>query len=67
MQDFTIKELGELINSINKTPDATIEVTTDKAGGVTGALCGNTGLYLKITPYHSATDAAPHGKTDDDV
>lgn len=67
MQDFTIKELGELINSINKTPDAAIEVTTDKTGGMTGALCGNTGLYLKITPYHPATDAVPHSKTDDDV
>ena len=32
MQDFTIKELGELINSINKTPDAAIEVTADKTG-----------------------------------
>lgn len=71
MQDFTIKELGELINSINKTPDAAIEVTADKTGGMTGALCGNTGLYLKITPYHHATnaDAAPNSKddTDDDV
>ena len=67
MQDFTIKELGELINSINKTPDAAIEVTADKTGGMTGALCGNTGLHLNITPYHPATDAAPRDKTDDDV
>ncbi|MCX4313915.1 MAG: hypothetical protein OSJ83_08710 [Clostridia bacterium] len=67
MQDFTIKELGELINSINKTPDAAIEVTADKTGGMTGAICGNTGLHLKITPYHPATDAAPHNETDDDV
>lgn len=29
--------------------------------------CGNTGLHLKITPYHPATDAAPRDKTDDDV
>lgn len=69
MQDFTIKELGELINSINKTTDAAIEVTADKAGGVSGALCGNTALYLKITPYHLATPAPtkPNGETDDDV
>ena len=67
MQDFTIKELGELINSINKTPDAAIEVTADKTGGMTDALFGNTGLHLKITPYHPATDAAPRDKTDDDV
>ena len=60
MQDFTIKELGELINSINKTPDAAIEVTADKTGGATGVL-------LKITPYHPATDATPSDKTDDDV
>lgn len=70
MQDFTIKELGELINSINKTPDAAIEVTADKTGGMSGALCGNTGLYFKITPYHPATpkaDAAPNDGADDDV
>ena len=67
MQDFTIKELGELINSINKTPDAAIEVTADKTGGATGLLCGNVALHLKITPYHPATDATPSDKTDDDV
>lgn len=70
MQEFTIKELGELINSINKTTDAAIEVTADRAGGVSNALCGNTALHLKITPYHPATPvqaAAPKDDTDDDV
>lgn len=69
MKDFTIKELGELINSINKTPDAAIEVTTDKTGG-NGLFCGNAGLCLKITPYHPVTPAkaaAPNDGTDDDV
>lgn len=69
MQDFTIKELGELINAISKTPDAAIEVTTDKTGG-NGLFCGNAGLCLKITPYHPATpktDAAQNDGADDDV
>lgn len=32
MQDFTIKELGELINSINKTPDARNRLTYSITG-----------------------------------
>lgn len=50
MEKYTIKELGEFINAINKKPDATIELTVDRAGGVAGAFAGNAGLILKITP-----------------
>lgn len=50
MEKYTIKELGELINAINKNPDSTIEVTTDRTGGLTSAFNGAAGLWLKITP-----------------
>lgn len=50
MEKYTIKELGELVNAINKNPDSTIELTVDRVGGIAGACAGNAGLVLKITP-----------------
>lgn len=50
MEKYTIKELGDFINSINKNPDAIIELTVDRVGGINGALAGNAGLCVKITP-----------------
>lgn len=63
-QDEDIRNLLKYIKEFRK-----VHKMTDKVPlyARTGALCGNTGLHLKITPYHPATDAAPRDKTDDDV
>lgn len=50
MEKYTITELADFINSINKNPDATIELTVDRTGGVASAFAGNAGLCVKITP-----------------
>lgn len=50
MENYKITELADFINSINKNPDATIELTVDRMGGVAGAFAGNAGLCVKITP-----------------
>jgi hypothetical protein len=50
MEKYTIKELGDFINAINKNPDAEIEITVDRTGGLASTFSGNGGLFLKITP-----------------
>lgn len=50
MEKYTIKELGEFINTINKNPDSTIELQVDRTGGIISACNGAAGLSLKITP-----------------
>ena len=42
MEKYTIKELGEFINAINKNPD--------RCGGIASAFNGNGGLTLTIIP-----------------
>ncbi len=50
MEKYTIKELGEFINAINKNPDSAIELQVDRTGGIISACNGAAGLSLKITP-----------------
>ena len=37
MEKYTIKELGEFINAINKNPDVRVELTVDRCGGIASA------------------------------
>ncbi len=50
MEKYTIKELGELINTISKNPDSAIELKVDRVGLLAGAGADNASLELKITP-----------------
>lgn len=50
MQEYSIKELAEFVNAINKNTDAAIDINVTNSGSnVIGALCGG-GLTVKITP-----------------
>ena len=66
MKDYTIKELTEFINDINKNPDATIEVSVDRTSGIVGAIQGG-GLFVKITPQPRALIAGVDLAKDDEA
>jgi len=55
MQDFSIKNLAEFVNNINKTPDAVISVKTNDTTGLNNIVCGRQ-IEVVITPR--AADAA---------
>ena len=63
MEKYTIKELGEFINAINTNPDAKIELTVDRCGGIASAFNGNSGLTLTITPPANCKGADKCKKT----
>jgi len=49
MQDFSIKNLAEFINNINKTPDAVISVKTNDTAGLSNIVNGRQ-IEVVISP-----------------
>lgn len=57
MKEYSIKELADFVNAINKNEDAAIEVSVGQQGGIVGAVTGGS-LSVKITPPVKATAPA---------